>query len=92
MYAAPLVAAVFVCAYVVMFSFINKRNIKLEPFSIRLILFSWVIELPFKYSDAYRSEFGRTGPGLKLYLSAVALFFTTWLCLAGLMLLNAING
>ena len=91
-YAVPLVAGVFVCAYAVMFRYANKHNVQLEPFSMRLVLFFWAIDLPFKYSDAYRAKHGKMGPGIKLYLLGIVMFVTLWFCFAGLMLAEAIYG
>ena len=88
-FAAFFICGMLVCAYYVMHKFIKMHEIKTDK--MKFIQGFFFIEMPSKYSDAYRAKYGKMGPGIKLLILSMVLFFVYWLSIAGLLIADLGN-
>jgi hypothetical protein len=75
--------------------FIKKNNVSIEPpgksFLVSYRSGFYFFEIPSKYSDAYRSTYGKMGPGIKLLIWGLGLWFLFWLAKVADIILGFMN-
>lgn len=87
-YILPGIIVLIFSAYALMFKFVRNNKISLEPltksFWFDFRIGHYMFELPSKYTDAYREKYGKSGPGIKLLILGMSLFFLFWviICLS----------